>query len=101
VAKGYWIAHVDVADAEAYKAYVAANAVPFAKFGARFLVRGGAHEVPEGSARTRHVILEFKDYETALACYRSPEYEAAKALRVAASLADIVIVEGYDGPQPG
>ena len=98
MAKGYWIAHVDVTDPEAYKAYVAANAVPFAKYGARFLVRGGRHEVPEGSTRARHVILEFKDYETALACYRSPEYEAALALRKAASLADIIIVEGYDGP---
>jgi uncharacterized protein (DUF1330 family) len=99
--RGYWIAHVDVADPEAYKAYVAANAVPFAKYGARFLVRGGRSEVPEGASRSRQVVLEFKDYETALACYRSPEYEAAKALRIAASLADIVIVEGYDGPQPG
>ena len=99
--RGYWIAHVDVADAEAYKAYVAANAVPFAKYGARFLVRAGRHEVTEGASRARQVVLEFKDYETALACYRSPEYEAAKALRVAASHADIVIVEGYDGPQPG
>jgi uncharacterized protein (DUF1330 family) len=101
MARGYWIAHVDVSDAEAYKAYVAANAVPFAKYGARFLVRGGRHEIPEGASRPRQVILVFKDYETALACYRSPEYEAAKALRVAASLADIVIVEGYDGTQPG
>ena len=99
--RGYWIAHVDVTDADAYKAYVAANAVPFAKYGARFLVRAGRCEVPEGASRARQVVLEFADYETALACYRSPEYEAAKALRVAASLADIVIVEGYDGPQPG
>jgi uncharacterized protein (DUF1330 family) len=98
--KAYWIAHVDVTDPEAYKAYIAANAESFAKYGARFLVRAGRHEVAEGTSRARQVVLEFKDYETALACYRSPEYEAAKALRVAASLADIVIVEGYDGPQP-
>ena len=101
MAQGYWIAHVDVTDPEAYKAYVAANAVAFAKYGARFLTRGGRHEVVEGASRARQVILEFQDYETALACYRSPEYEAAKSLRVGASLADIVIVEGYDGPQPG
>ena len=41
MAKGYWIAHVDVADPEGYKAYFAANAEPFAKYGARFLVRSG------------------------------------------------------------
>ncbi len=41
MAKGYWIAHVDVTDAEGYKDYQAANAIAFRKFGARFLVRGG------------------------------------------------------------
>lgn len=66
--KGYWIAHVDVTDPEGYKAYVAANGVAFAKFGARFLVRGGRGEVKAGSARQRHVVIEFKDYATALAC---------------------------------
>jgi uncharacterized protein (DUF1330 family) len=100
MAKGYWIAHVDVSDPQAYKAYVAANAVPFAKYGARFLVRGGRYEAQEGTTRARQVVIEFKDYETALACYRSPEYQAAKALRETASLGDVVVVEGYDGPQP-
>jgi uncharacterized protein (DUF1330 family) len=46
-------------------------------------------------------VLEFKDYETARACYESPEYQAALALRANASTADLAIVEGYDGPQPG
>ena len=99
--KAYWIARVDVYDAEAYKAYVAANAEPFAKYGARFLVRGGASERMEGGSRSRNVVIEFKDMETALACYRSPEYQRALALRLPVSRADLVIVEGYDGPQPG
>jgi uncharacterized protein (DUF1330 family) len=98
--KGYWIVRVDVSDPEAYKAYVAANAEAFSKYGARFLVRGGAHETVEGASRARNVVIEFKDYVTALACYHSPEYAAAKALRVAASTADIIVIEGYDGPQP-
>lgn len=99
--KGYWIAQVDVEDPEAYKAYIAANALPFAKYGARFLVRGGPAEQVEGKCRQRLVVIEFKDYATALACYRSPEYAAALALRQNASTGDIAIVEGYDGPQPG
>lgn len=98
--KAYWIGRVDVTDAEAYKAYVAANAAAFSKYGPRFLVRAGRFEAPEGTARSRQVVIEFPDYETALACYGSPEYRAAMALRTAASIADLVIVEGYDGPQP-
>jgi uncharacterized protein (DUF1330 family) len=98
MAKGYWIAHVDVADADVYKNYVAANAEAFAKYGARFLVRAGAHTVVEGASRKRQVVIEFPDYEAALACYRSPEYQAAKRLREPVSDADLVIAEGYDGP---
>ena len=97
MAKGYWIASVEVTDPEGYKQYVAANAAAFAKYGARFIVRGGRFEAPEGSARSRNVVLEFKDYETARACYYSPEYAAAKALRDGRSEASLIIIEGYDG----
>jgi uncharacterized protein (DUF1330 family) len=98
--KGYWIGLVDVTDQEAYKNYVQENAAAFGKYGGRFLVRGGRAEVVEGQARARRVVIEFADYDTALACYHSPEYAKALALRKAASIADIVIIEGYDGEQP-
>jgi uncharacterized protein (DUF1330 family) len=101
MAKGYWVAHVDVNDPEAYKAYVAANAVPFAKYGARFLVRAGRFEGKEGYLRARHVVIEFDNYQTALACFESPEYRQARKFREGASETDLAIVEGYDGPQPG
>ena len=100
MAKGYWIAQVDVADPDGYKAYVQANAVAFAKFGARFIVRGGPGEAKEGAWRSRRVVIEFADYATALACYESEEYRRARTLREAASTGDLIIVEGYDGPQP-
>ena len=92
--KGYWIALVDVTDPEAYKAYVAANAVAFGKYGAKFVVRAGRNEQPEDPAGTRHVVIEFDSYDTALACYRSPEYAAAMELRKDAASARLVIVEG-------
>jgi uncharacterized protein (DUF1330 family) len=99
--KGYWIARVDVHDEAAYKQYVAANAEPFKEYGARFLVRGGPHESVEGTARSRNVVIEFPSYEAALACYRSPAYQKAIAYRRDAAQSDLVIIEGYDGPQPG
>jgi uncharacterized protein (DUF1330 family) len=85
---------------EGYKAYVAANGVAFAKYGGRFLVRAGRYETKAGSARARQVVIEFKDYETALACHESEEYQHAAKLRDTAGVVDLVIVEGYDGPQP-
>jgi uncharacterized protein (DUF1330 family) len=101
MAKGYWIASGEVSDVEQYKKYAAANAVPFAKFGARFLVRGGAFECMEGSTASRNVVIEFPSYEAALACYRSPEYQAAIELRKPVSKLDLIVIQGYDGPQPG
>lgn len=98
--KGYWIAHVDVIDAEKYKAYVAANAQPLHEYGAKFLVRGGPFESREGASRARNVVIEFPSYQAALDCWNSPGYQAALQLRLPVSTADIVIVEGYDGPQP-
>ena len=81
VRKGYWIGHVDVTDPDGYKGYVAANGAPFGRFGARFLVRGGARETVEGRVRARTVVLEFPSYAIALACYRSPDYQSAAELR--------------------
>jgi uncharacterized protein (DUF1330 family) len=98
--RGYWIARLDVLDSEIYKDYVKANAEAFAKYGAKFLTRGGPYHVLEGFARTRNVILEFESVEQALACYNSPEYQAAYEMRKAIAVSDIVIMAGYDGPQP-
>jgi uncharacterized protein (DUF1330 family) len=95
--KGYWIGQIDVTDAEGYKPYTVANQAPFAEFGARYLVRAGQKDVTEGRARSRIVVLEFPSYDAALACYRSPAYQAAKKLRESKAEADLVIVEGYDG----
>lgn len=101
MAKGYWIGHADIFDITRYKDYQAANAEAFKKYGAKFLVRGGQFDNPEGLARSRHVAIEFPSYQAALDCWRSPEYQRALALRAPISLLDLVIVEGYDGPQPG
>jgi uncharacterized protein (DUF1330 family) len=101
MAKGYWIVRVDIADPERYKAYIAANAEPFKKYGARFLVRAGRFENPEGSSRSRNAVIEFPSYQAALDCWKSPEYQRALALRTPVSTIDLVIIEGYEGAQPG
>lgn len=99
--KGYWVAHIDVTDQENYvKEYVSKNAGPIAAFGGRFLVRGGQNEVPQGKVRSRTVVLEFPTYQDALDCMNSPAYQALIKARAPFSEADILVIEGYDGPQP-
>lgn len=92
--KAYWIAHVTVSNPEQYKQYADSAPVAFKKYGAQILARGGRHEQVEGDGRPRNVVIEFPTYEDAIACYNSPEYQAAKAKRKGAGEADIVIVEG-------
>jgi uncharacterized protein (DUF1330 family) len=100
MAKGYWIGRVDVHNEEGYKAYAAANPAIFHNYGGRFVVRAGKFECPEGGSRSRNVVIEFADYDAAVACYRSPEYQANIKVRQPHAIADLIIVEGYDGPQP-
>jgi uncharacterized protein (DUF1330 family) len=95
--RGYWIAHIDVTDPEGYRAYQDEVPIPFGKFGGRFLVRGGRSELMEGQQRSRCVAVEFPSYEAALACYRSPGYRKAIALRAGKAEFDMVVIEGHDG----
>lgn len=92
--KAYWVVRVTVNNAERYPDYLAAARPAFEKFGARFVVRGGRFESMEGSARGRNVVVEFKDFDTAMACYKSLEYQSARKIRAANADADFIIVEG-------
>ena len=100
MAKGYWIARVDVNNMDGYKEYVAQNGAVFSEI--RREIPGARRQLfgQEGSSRSRNVVLEFKDYETALACYNSPEYTRLVAIRSPHAESDLVIIEGYDGAQP-
>lgn len=95
--KGYWIAHMEVHDAEVYDTYRAANAGPLAEYGGRFLVRGGQQQSPEGAWSSRTVVIEFPSYQAAVDCYHSDAYQKAIAIRTPVSTANTVIIEGYDG----
>lgn len=92
--KGYWMALVDVTDPDGYARYIAANKAAFEKYGAKFVVRAGQGQVMEGPAANRWVVIEFKDYQTAVDCFHSPEYRAAYEMRQAFANAHMAIVEG-------
>ncbi|RQR35450.1 DUF1330 domain-containing protein [Burkholderia sp. Bp9143] len=96
MAKAYWIAHVEVFDAESYAIYAKGATESFEKYGGKPLARGGFTRHLEGQQRPRNVVIEFDSMETALACYNSPEYQAAKAHRDGKAVADLMIVEGIE-----
>ena len=95
--KGYWIPQIDISNPEGYKAYMGATPPAHEKYHGVALVRGGKMEEVEGRGRGRCVLREFPDFATALACYRSPEYQTAKKLRQGVAEADVIVTEGYDG----
>lgn len=95
--KGYWIAFVTVTDPQAYAGYQRVAPDAFAKYNAQFLARGGDATSLEGTTWERHIVIEFDSKEQALACYNSPEYQAARKHRHNACTANIAIVEGMPG----
>ena len=94
--KGYFVVRIDVKDADGFAEYAKLSAPAIAKFGGRYLARGGAIEAVEGIARGRNTIVEFDSFEQAKACYFSADYQAAKAKRVGVSETDFLLLEGME-----
>ena len=92
-----WIAHVEVADPEAYGKYARLATEAIAAHGGVFLTRSGRHVQLEGRDRPRNVVARFPSLEAAEACYRSPAYQEALAFARGAAERDLVIVE-ENGP---
>lgn len=101
MAKGYWIARLNVEDEPAYARYRAQNGTAFAKFGGKFIVRGGPYTLAKGEGRQHNVVIEFPSGDAARACYESAEYQAALEHLKHVGQTDLIIIDGYDGPQPG
>jgi uncharacterized protein (DUF1330 family) len=95
--KGYWIAAITIREREGYDAYQAAVRQAIEPYGGRYVVRGGRAQVTEGDPRPRAVVIEFDDYETALACYHSAAFGEAIAMRQRLAETDFIVVEGWDG----
>ncbi len=94
----YVIAQVNITDPEKYAVYREMVPPTFAKFGGRPLARGGAMEMLEGEPGAgRVVIVEFPSMEQARAWWASEEYAPAKALRQAASVSSLTLLEGLPG----
>jgi len=91
----YVIARVEVTDATRYRKYVESTPPTIAKFGGRFVARGGQTVSLEGPDETRRVvILEFPSLERAQAWYASDDYQTVRELRVGAAEGDFLAIDG-------
>jgi uncharacterized protein (DUF1330 family) len=91
----YVIADVDVTDPERYKDYTAHTPDSIARYGGRWVVRGGSTRVLEGDWDPgRLVVIEFPSVEAALGWFESDDYQELAAIRREASTARILVAEG-------
>ena len=91
----YVIADVGITDPVGYEAYRPLAAASVARFGGRFLARGGKAVLLEGApAPERIVVIEFADAAAARRWYESEEYQAALKIRQANSKGRVILVEG-------
>lgn len=93
----YVIAQVNVTDPVQYKEYTDRTPAVIAKFGGRFIARGGQTVTIEGPEEVRRVVLlEFPTLEQAVTCFRSAEYAEVRRFRLGAAEMHLVAVSGYE-----
>jgi uncharacterized protein (DUF1330 family) len=91
----YLVADVKVSDNAAYEEYRQQVPGVIAAYGGRYVVRGGAAEVLEGTrSPNRTVILEFENMAALKTFWESPEYRPLRAIRERAATSSIVAVAG-------
>jgi uncharacterized protein (DUF1330 family) len=91
----YLIADIDIIDPGAYEEYRQKVPATIAKYGGRYIARGGKVEPLEGGWSPRRIaMLEFPSLEQALKWYRSPEYQPLIRVRQKASRGKLLLVEG-------
>jgi len=91
----YVVVNCEVTDPVRYEQYKHVAAAAVAQYGGRYLARGGATAVLEGSWQPKRVvILEFPTLAAATDFHQSPEYRAARAIRIGAASMDVIAIEG-------
>lgn len=85
----------EITDPVAYADYMKKVGPIIEKYGGRFLVRGGRHEIlEEGWSPNRLAVVEFPDMTALKAWYSSPEYAPLLAVRKRITRNYLVAVEG-------
>lgn len=94
--KGYVLGEIEITDPATFADYGKQVPATIAKYGGKYLVRGGKAEVVEGAACKRMVVLEFPTLEQARKWYTSPDYAPLITLRQKGSRGRLILVEGME-----
>ena len=93
--KGYWVCvYEKINNVEKLKEYAVKAKPAVEKFSGKFLIRGGKNRTNEGIDSPRTVVVEFSDYNTALKCYDSKEYQEAHDILEGYVVRNHQLVEG-------
>jgi len=93
--KAYWVCiYEKIINAEKLKEYALKAKPAIEKFSGKFLVRGGKNRTNDGIDSPRIVVVEFQDYNSALECYDSKEYQEAHDILKGHAIRHHQIVEG-------
>jgi uncharacterized protein (DUF1330 family) len=92
----YIIGEVEILKPDEMGNYGAMVAAAVEKFGGRYLARGSVPEVLEGSPGHKFLLIEFRDKPTAQAWFASPDYAAAKQLRLGKTNLRLLLIEGRE-----
>jgi uncharacterized protein (DUF1330 family) len=97
--KGYLLAEVDITDPALFEEYRTKVPASIAKYGGRYLVRGGDPQTLEGDRSPRRlVILEFDSPARLAEWYHSPDYAPLKELRQRSAKTNVLLLTGTEAP---
>ena len=93
--KGYWVCiYEKINNEDKLKEYALKARAAVEKYSGKFVVRGGKNRTNDGVDSPRTVVVEFSDFNTAIECYDSPEYQEAHDILQDNAIRNHQIVEG-------
>ena len=91
----YLVVDIEVTNPAQFEEYKKLAPAAIARYGGRYLIRGGAYEAIEGNWKPQRItVVEFESMEKAKAFYTSPECQAAIKTREGAANMKMLLVQG-------
>jgi uncharacterized protein (DUF1330 family) len=95
IMSAFYLNTYDVKDEAVYQSYVSKVVPIFNRYKAKVLAFDREAIPVEGTRRDVNILIQFESIEVALSCYKDPEYQAIKPLRIKSTInSSITLVKG-------